>query len=137
MKKVSFGFLVSVFHFLPICQFFSFLLIYKFYFLFYIGPGSPPRYVSLTSISSYSVLVTWASPFKPNGYITQYSVHIDYLNGSGDSIPVFKNEFEIMGLSPYQLIEVQVSAWTAIGEGPRSDLKMVRTEEASKYLFTC
>ena len=137
MKKVSFGFLVSVFHFLPICLFFSFLLIYKFYFLFYIGPGSPPRYVSLTSISSYSVLVTWASPFKPNGYIIQYSVHIDYLNGSGVSIPVFKNEFEIMGLSPYQLIEVQVSAWTAIGEGPRSDLKMVRTEEASKYLFTC
>ena len=107
-----------------------YLFIYKFYFLFYTGPGSSPRYVSINSISSYSILVTWAPPFKPNGYITQYSVHIDYLNGSGGSIPVFKNEFEIMGLSPYQLIEVQVSAWTAIGEGPRSDLKIVRTEEA-------
>ena len=100
--------------------------------MFYIGPGSPPCYVSLTSISSYSILITWTPPFKPNGYIIQYSVHIDYFNGSGGSIPVFKNEFEVMGLSPYQLIEVQVSAWTAIGEGPRSDLKMVRTEEAGK-----
>ena len=100
--------------------------------MFYTGPGSPPHYVSLTSISSYSILVTWAPPFKPNGYITQYSVHIDYLNGSSGSIPVFKNEYEVMGLSPYQLIEVQVSAWTAIGEGPRSDLKIVRTDEAGK-----
>ena len=105
--------------------------------MFCTGPGSPPRYVSLTSISSYSILITWVPPFKPNGYITQYSVHIDYLNGSGSSIPVFKNAYEIMGLNPYQLIEVQVSAWTAIGEGPRSDFKIVRTEEASKYLFTC
>ena len=105
--------------------------------MFYTEPGSPPRYVSLTSISSYSILVTWAPPFKPNGYITQYSVHVDYLNGSVDSVPVFKNEYEVMGLSPYQLIEVQVSAWTAIGEGPSSDLKIVRTEESSEYLFTC
>ena len=101
--------------------------------MFYTGPGDPPRYISLTSISSYSILVTWFPPFKPNGYITQYSVHIDYLNGSSDSISVFKNKYEVMGLSPYQLIEVQVSAWTAIGEGPRSYLKIVRTEESSKY----
>ena len=45
---------------------------------------------------------------------------------------MFETEYEIMGLSPYQLIEVQVSAWTAIGEGPRSNLEMKQTLEEGK-----
>ena len=83
-------------------------------------------------ISSSSITVKWDLPLIPNGLITNYTVYIKtyYLDGpTGDSITVFKTEYTITGLSPYQLIEVQVSAWTAIGEGPRSDLSMVRTDE--------
>ena len=83
-------------------------------------------------ISSSSITVKWDLPLIPNGLITNYTVHIKtyYLDGpTDDSITVFKTEYTITGLSPYQLIEVQVSAWTAIGDGPRSNSRIVRTEE--------
>ena len=107
-------------------------IIYSSLFLFYVGPGSPPQSVTFTSISSSSITVKWDLPLIPNGLITQYTVHIKkhYSDGTtNDSITLFNTEYTIMGLSPYQLIKVQVSAWTAIGEGPRSESKMVRTEE--------
>ena len=101
--------------------------------MYYVGPGSPPHDVTFTIISSSFITVKWSLPLIPNGLITNYSVHIKtyYLDGATDDsiTTVFKTEYTITGLSPYQLIEVQVSAWTAIGEGPRSDLRMVRTDE--------
>ena len=38
----------------------------------------------------------------------------------------------ITGLSPYQLVKVQISASTAIGEGPRSEHAEGRSEESGK-----
>ena len=39
-----------------------------------------------------------------------------------------------MSLSPYQMVQVRVSAWTSSGEGPLSDTSSGRSGEGSKKI---
>lgn len=42
----------------------------------------------------------------------------------------------VMGLQPYQMVSVRVSASTSAGEGPAGDLAVGRARELGKYVFT-
>ena len=103
----------------------------------YTAPGGPPLNILLTPRSPYSITITWLPPAQPNGYITQYTIYINYMNTTVSSVNVPRpsTQYTVTGLSPYQSIMVQVSAWTAVGEGPISESVSDRTEQASKILI--
>ena len=108
-------------------------LLYKNSFIFP-GPESPPRDVVVTGRTSTSVMITWLSPELPNGVIILYKVYITYVdcpsNTSSTESVSNGNSIMILGLSPYQMVQVQVSASTSVGEGPRSDLVTGRSNES-------
>ncbi len=84
------------------------------------------------STSSSSVLITWGQPTIPNGIITQYTLYVNYLDSSPLVTFTTSNavtEYILSGLEPYQLVVVQVSASTAVGEGPKSNATERRTNE--------
>ena len=102
----------------------------------FIFPGleSPPRDVVITGKTSTSVMISWSSPESPNGVIILYRVYIKYIdclgNTSSTEFVNNGNSFEVVGLNPYQMVQVQISASTSVGEGPRSDLVTGRSDES-------
>ena len=120
---------VYVYNIMCICFNYS---IYCHIVLHYAVPENSPTDVIVQPFSVSSVLISWESPFIPNGHITQYSLYVDFANGSQLAvIPVGgdQTQLEIVGLSPYQLVSVQVAAGTAVGEGPRSAQVKGRSSE--------
>ena len=65
-----------------------------------------------------------------------YTIYLDYNNGSTD---VRITDFNTMtylleGLSPYQLVGIEITASTNVGEGPRSPIEQIRTHQAGTKL---
>lgn len=82
--------------------------------------------------SASSVLVSWNSPPTPNGIITSYTLYINYTDGSPVMVIHTNSDstsYTVMGLQPYQMVSVRVSASTAAGEGPAGDLAFGRARE--------
>ena len=70
----------------------------------------------------------------PNGFITHYTLYINYTNGSEISTRTVDSQFTLYlldELSPYQKVEVSISATTGGGEGPQSDYFYNTTEQTS------
>ena len=76
--------------------------------------------------STNELIVYWSPPLTTNGIITNYTV---YVNGSVACVIVDTN-CTIGDLLPYQLSNVQVSANTSVGEGPKSAVFPVRAHQA-------
>ena len=79
-------------------------------------------------------------PAVPNGIIIRYTAYIDLLNGTTkfETINGATNNLIVANLSPYQLIQVDVSASTVRGEGPRNTpAVMGRSLEDSEFHFKC
>ena len=84
----------------------------------------------MTNVSSHALLLTWSPPSVPNGIITAYTVYIDYNNGTSEAERVTAgsvSSYLLEGLSPFQLVGVQMAANTSVGEGPRSNTTDGRT----------
>ena len=97
-----------------------------------IVPSAAPESVAVTAVSSYGVDIKWSPPSSPNGIIVLYTVYINsstVIRVNGSSTHYF-----LEGLLPYQQISVSVSASTMIGEGPRSEEKVVRTHQAGTHV---
>ena len=74
----------------------------------------------------------WDSPNIPNGPIIDYTLTIDYNNGTNTTISVGTSfSYILTGLSPYQFIIANITASTIVGPGPSSTISM-RTLESSK-----
>jgi hypothetical protein len=91
-------------------------------------PGDPPTITSLISYTPYSLTVKWLPPLAPNGIITHYTFY-DVSSDPPVVLDVTSNpsQFEITGLSPYNLLTIRVSASTSVGEGPLSEPVTNRT----------
>lgn len=81
----------------------------------------------------------WDPPRAPNGIITQYTLYIGYENGTVD---VFytngeTRSFNITNLYPFQIISIDISASTRIGEGPLAPRIEVQTAQACKTFTDC
>ena len=84
-------------------------------------PGDAPQNLTARNQSIYAILIEWQSPTIPNGIITLYTIYADYNNGSNETTFMTNSterSFILDGLTPYQLIGVNMSASTIIGEGP-------------------
>ena len=97
-------------------------------------PDGPPVGVSLDARSPYNVFVEWSPPRVPNGIITRYTIYVGFEDGSVDVFYVngVSTLYNITNLQPYQIIGVEISASTSIGEGPRSSIMEVQTAQAGK-----
>ena len=90
----------------------------------------------MTNTSAYSLFIEWEPPNTPNGIIVNYTIYLDYNNGTTDIRITDSNttEYLLEGLSPHQLVGVEMTANTSIGEGPRSAIQEIRTHQAGKGL---
>ena len=88
----------------------------------------------MTNTSAYSLFIEWEPPYTPNGIIVNYTIYLDYNNGTTDlRITDFDtNDYLLEELSPHQLVGVEMTANTSIGEGPRSAIQEIRTHQAGK-----
>ena len=60
----------------------------------------------------------------PNGIITNYTIYINYTNGSEISTRTADSQstlYLLDGLLPYQEVGISISASSGGGEGPQSD----------------
>lgn len=95
-------------------------------------PEDAPLNIQVTSNSSSSVLVSWTPPSTPNGVVTTYNLYINYSDGSSITrmqISGAAVNYTVSGLQPYQLVSVSISASTAAGEGPTSEVVTGRSME--------
>ena len=96
------------------------------------APEDAPTDVVVLSANPTAVIITWSPPLIPNGAITHYNVYVNYVDGSGIVSTMTTGtvtNFTLDGLQPYQTVVVEVSASTAIGEGPLSDPAEGRSSE--------
>ncbi len=106
----------------------------KYVFFFASAPETPPTNVTVTGATSSSVIITWSLPSVPNGIITRYTIYLDLLNGTTSFILINGSltEYTVIELSPYQLVQVRVSASTDIGEGSQSSPVEGRSLESGR-----
>ena len=80
------------------------------------------------------MVVEWDPPSVPNGVITAYNIYVDYENGTNDTFVVKgqSTTYIITDLLPYQVLSVEISANTTIGEGPPCPKVMDQTAQTCK-----
>ena len=123
--------------YITICRVIA-LLLHVFIYFLYAVPEDFPSNLALTNISSYAVLIEWSPPNIPNGVITAYTIYIDYSIDmlEADRIVVTNgstSHFILEGLLPFQLVTVEMTANTSVGEGPKSGPIQVRTNPIGMY----
>ncbi|XP_019853876.1 PREDICTED: hemicentin-1-like [Amphimedon queenslandica] len=85
------------------------------------APSDSPTNVTLSSSTSFSLEYKWSPPNTPNGNITHYTLLFLFNNGSQPLtvvLPDYVLSYNLTGLSPYQLVTLNISAATSIGNGP-------------------
>ena len=65
-------------------------------------PADPPTSIVVTNTSAYSLFIEWEPPYTPNGIIVNYTMYLDYNNGTTDIRITDSNttEYLLEGLSP-------------------------------------
>ena len=118
------------------------------------APSAPPQSVVGESVDSTSIRVSWSPPplDHQNGVITGYRVlYSESSSGSQDddddgplpsaammaSVPANDTWYVVRGLHKWTLYNVWVLAFTSAGEGPRSDVILVKTAEDGEFVFIC
>ena len=101
------------------------------------APLDPPTNVSVTNTSAHSLFVEWDPPNTPNGIVVNYTIYLDYNNGTTDVMITDFNttEYLLEGLSPHQLVGVEITASTSAGEGPSSPIQEIRTHQAGTNIW--
>ena len=80
------------------------------------------------------MVIEWDPPSVPNGVIIAYNIYVDYENGTNDTFTVIGRvtKYNITNLLPYQVVSVEISANTSIGEGPHCPKLMDQTAQTCK-----
>lgn len=99
----------------------------------YIAPSGSPLNISVTSVSSTVISVTWDPPamYHQNGIIRGYFVQIQSYESNTLDVYNVTNDTEIIvtELKPYSMYYVSVAAYT-IQIGPYSEPNLVHLPEA-------
>ena len=104
-------------------------------------PSAPPGNVSLKNLSSTALEVNWTALPKPvrHGIIRGYHLFMwKKSEGSDTSFNITLSSTAVYklfeDLSKWTVYCIQMTAFTSVGDGPRSDVQCVRTFEDGKYL---
>ena len=99
----------------------------------FVVPGAPPQSVTVTSVSSYSIKLSWGGVLcdQRNGEITGYQINYTCTSDDG-KVNVTGNQMTVTlsNLQPYTDYSISVAAMTVNGTGPFS------TPVSNKTLFT-
>ncbi|ROJ44569.1 Leukemia inhibitory factor receptor [Anabarilius grahami] len=99
----------------------------------YLSEGSPisaPGNVSILNITQHSSVITWSPVSEEDlrGFLLGYYIHYTEDNNEISlEVDPSKNRFELLNLESNRAYRVQLSAFTAAGEGKRSDFKHFET----------
>ena len=91
-------------------------------------PGSAPRNIFVANQSADRLYLTWLPPEQSYGIITNYTIRINFTNGTDSiSYSTSTNQF-ISNFQPYQTITVTISANNSKGEGPSNETSFTTDE---------
>ncbi|XP_065905061.1 uncharacterized protein [Dysidea avara] len=94
-----------------------------------------PMIIAVTAINSSTVCVTWTRPAVQNGILTSYSVKYVTIAGTRNILVEYNGEetqsYNIIGLSPYQLVAVIITASNRGGTSGPSKEVFGRSSEAA------
>ena len=94
-------------------------------------PSSTPTNITLITISSTSLTLTWSPPLVTDGNIIRYQAQlVDSVTGDLIVVMVTVGMMQWTGLRPYHTYTYRVAAATAVGLGPFSENRTVQTSEA-------
>ena len=87
---------------------------------------SEPSSLEIVSVNSSSLTLQWRPPVTPNGVITHYSLQFDaiVIDNFGNSVLDMLTD-TVGGLSPDTLYMLRLTANTAVGAGPSSDITVI------------
>ena len=87
--------------------------------------------ITVVTISSTSLTLTWSPPLVINGNIIRYQAQLlDYITKGTNISMVTDSQVQWVGLHPYHSYVYRVAAATAVGLGPFSENRTVQTSEA-------
>jgi len=100
--------------------------------------------VSGETVDSRGIRVTWSPPPADqwHGVLTGYRVLYAPADSDSDSdgsvasVPADDSSYTVRGLRPWTLYNIWVLAYTATGDGPRSDVIVVQTAEDGQFIYT-
>ena len=111
----------------------------KILFSFNSVPSQAPGSLTLTTSSSTSITASWQLPPENtrHGIITGFKLFYKKKDSAGSATMVAINSGSILtkdvtGLDKYTEYELQVLAFTSVGDGPKSYVVMKRTKEDGK-----
>ena len=106
-------------------------------------PSQAPSNFSLTAKTSTSIEASWQlpPPDSRNGNITGFKLFYKKKGSSGSSVQITINNRStlakvVTGLDKYTEYELEVLAFTSVGDGPKSSVMSERTKEDGKKLCT-
>ena len=101
---------------------------------FYKAPSGPPLAITITSLSSQNVTVSWSPPSvtQVNGLIQHYTIVLyEVITGKTHTYETNKTSLLSSNLHPYYTYSVSVAA-TTVAIGPYSTNQTFTTLEDSK-----
>ena len=107
----------------------------------FVAPTKAPSSLSLTAKTSTSIEASWQLPPAEdrNGNITGFKLFYKKKDSSGSSTEKTINGGSnltkvVTGLDKYTEYEFEVSAFTSVGDGPKSSVESQRTLEDGKKI---
>ena len=109
----------------------------------YIPVPGEPRIVKLEPINSTAVAIQWQPPSdnQPSSVIRGYQIHYARINENNDHVMASnvvdipdgnKQETVLTGLQPDTSYQVQLMAYTRVGEGKRTRARRVKTRGSGR-----
>ena len=103
-------------------------------------PSGAPESFTAVSTGVTTVSLAWQLP-RPehrNGIIIGYTVSLSSVSSAETRrVTTTDTNLTVTSLSPYTIYECVVAAYTSIGDGPPSSIILVRTDETSRFFFSC
>ena len=98
------------------------------------APTAPPDNFIVAKRTPFSLTFQWMPPAVPNGPIDDYTLTLDYNNGTNLTFSLGNVlSYTINELRPYQQVIANLSASTVSGPGPESTIT-TRTLQDSKEM---
>ncbi len=109
-------------------------------FNYFLAPSQAPSSFTMSSLSSTSVKASWQLPpvGSRHGIITGFKLLYRRKSSGDDSLTILTIESnstltrDVTGLHKYTEYEFQVLTYSFVGNGPKSSVEPVRTDEDGK-----
>ena len=94
-----------------------------------LAPGDAPVDTSVTTLNSTAIHIQWDHPLTSNGIIIFYTIYINGVPLLNITATSDTQNTSVGGFTPYQTVNVRISASTEAGEGPLTVVHTVTTHE--------